>query len=311
MFKQKNVLISLAVAALLTACGGGGGSDSTDTTTPPATTPPATTPPATTPPATTPPATTPPDTATPVDQTTMKGFLQLVGDELVFSTTTITVAQLQNEGNGFPQGVGPFARGTNAPLQSFGIRVMPEEMSSPDVVEAKRVRMAFDLTEEANSAGVGETAESLQLMIDQVDISVSASNAATEPNKLSVTVPSTAKLYVYIKGATAAPVNLTVSGLPANVIKLNNIAGDPFSKAFTLDLEALMTHILATAQGTDLAAAQSVAAFVGTFSMKTTVSNVSMKRANAAALTGPSITVTGSNQPAVTGAGVAGRVIVQ
>lgn len=292
MFKRKNVLISLAVALLISACGGGGGDDPA----PAASTPP--------------PAAGNPgggDQPPPViDESVMAGNLQLVDPAVIFNITPtdagipINVAQFEPNAT-LPDGAGSFARGTDAPIKSFGLRVTPEDMAPGGVGQAKRVRMAIDLTEEAATVAAGEEAEILQFMVDQVDLAVS------DAGELSVSVPATAQLFVYTKNSAGGTANQTVTALPADAVRFIGVDGD---QALTIDFDALFASLLASAQGdtAKLAVFNSVKDFVGTFGMGATVSNVVIQKAADAVATGSSITVTGSSQPAVTGAGLQGRL---
>src|SRR5438270_823526 len=119
MFKDKNALISLAVAVVLAGCGGGGGggtpttASTTSTTTTPPTTPPVTQP------------TTPPPVV--VDESLMAGFFALVSNQIMFDGIAITTDQFA-DATATPKGAYGFAKGTNAPLQTFGLRLRPEDM---------------------------------------------------------------------------------------------------------------------------------------------------------------------------------------
>jgi hypothetical protein len=98
MFNQKNALISLAVALLISACGGGG----SDTPPPSATTPPpaagGTTPP--------PSDTTPPPAS--VDEFVMAGNFQLLAPAVLFNGIGINVSQFERN-DVLADGAGPFA----------------------------------------------------------------------------------------------------------------------------------------------------------------------------------------------------------
>ncbi len=291
MFKRKNVFISLAVALLISACGGGGGDDPA----PAASTPP---------PAAGGGNQTPPPPV--IDESVMAGNLQLVDPAVIFNITPtaagipINVAQFEPNAT-LPEGAGSFPRGTDAPLQSFGLRVVPEDMAPGGAGQAKRVRMAIDLTEETATVAAGEEAEALQFMIDQVDLAVS------DAGELSVSVPATAQLFVYTKNSAGATANQTVTALPADAVSFIPVDGD---QALTIDFDALFASLMASAQGdtAKLAVFNSVKDFAGTFGMGVTVSNVVIQKAADAVATGSSITVTGSSQPAVTGAGLQGRL---
>lgn len=292
MFKQKNVLISLAVALLISACGGGGGGSGDGATTPP---PSNNQPPAT--------GTTPPPAS--VDESVMSGNLQLVAPAVLINGIAINVNQFEPNTT-LADGAGPFAHGTNAPIQTFGLRVSPEGMSADGAGQTKRVRVAMDMTEEAGTVSSGQEAEILQFMIDQVDLGVSATS------ELSVTIPSTARIFVYVKNGSGATANLTATEVPATAVRLVDIEGDSTSKALTVDLDAIFTRLLEAAQGDTarLAVLNSVKDFSGTFGTSKTISNVVIQKEDDSPATGAAITVTGSSQPAVNGAGLVGRLQV-
>jgi hypothetical protein len=288
MFKHKNAFISLAVAVVLAGCGGGGGGDtpataSTTTTTTTTTTTPPVTPPVVT-----------------VDESLMTGSFTLVGNQILFNGIGITTDQFANTA-ATPKGAYGFAEGVNAPLQTFGFRVGPDGMDT-DAGQTKVARLALELKDRA-TGGV----QTMQVLIDQVTISVSATN------QLTVSVPSTAKAYVYVKNSAGQTVNQTAVNLAADMVKLTTISGDATSHGLTLDLDAAITAAVNAAQGDTgkLAVLNSLKDFAGEFDMNVTLSNVAMKKTDGSALAGAAITVTGSDQPAVNGAGVKGILNLQ
>lgn len=281
MLTKKNALISMAVVLALAACGGGG-SDSPAT---PSTTPP--------PGDTTPPGGDTPPPATGEEQTVMEGHLLLVGDQVLFNDIGITMEQ-------FATGAYGFAKGTNFPLQTFGLRLMPVEMAI-EAGQSQRARLAIEMID---AAAAGQQA--VQLMINEVDIAVDASGTWT------ISIPSTATLYAYARDAAGASANLAVTNLPADLISLTDISGDPTSKGFTIDLDAALGEVVAGATGEQLTIFQKVVGFTGDFTLRSTVSNVEMRsQTGNAELVGDSITVTGSGQTAVSGAGVEGLLRIE
>jgi hypothetical protein len=286
MFKDKNALISLAVAVVLAGCGGGGGGGTPTTASTTTTTTTSTT-------ATTPPVTTEPTVV--VDESLMTGFFALVGNQVMFDGIAITTDQFANA-SATPKGAYGFAKGTNAPLQTFGLRLRPEGMDI-DAGQSKTARLALELKDRA-SGGL----QTLQVMIDKVTISVSATSQVT------VTVPADAKLYLYAKNSAGQSANVTAANLSADMVKLTAITGDTTSHGFTLDLDAAVTAALGAAQGdtAKLAVVNGLKDFAGEFDMNVTLSNVAIQKSDATPLVGAAITVTGSGQPAVNGAGVKG-----
>lgn len=282
MLIKKNALISMAVVLALAACGGGGSdSDATPSTTPP---------PGDT---TNPPGGNTPPPATGEEQTVMEGHLLLVGDQVLFNDIGITTEQ-------FATGAYGFAKGTNFPLQTFGLRLMPVEMTI-EAGQSQRARLAIEMVD---AAATGQQA--VQLMINEVDIAVDASGVWT------VSIPSTATLYAYARDAAGASANLAVTNLPADLISLTDISGDPSSKGLTINLDAALGEVVAGATGEQLTVFQKVAGFIGDFTLRSTLSNVEMRsQTGNAELVGDSITVTGSGQTAVSGAGVEGLLKIE
>jgi hypothetical protein len=279
MLMKKNALISIAMVLALAACGGGSdGGDPPQTTNPPAGGNP------------------PPGGDNPpsnVDDTVMEGHLMLVGDQVLFNGIGITLEQFANGAYGF-------AKGTYFPLETFGLRLMPTEMTVPDG-QSQRARVAVELVD---SAADGQQAA--QMMIDEVDMEVDAAGAWT------VSIPPTATLYVFARDAAGQTANIAVTNLPADLINLTAIDGDSTSNGFTIDLDRAFEQVVAGAPAEDQAVFNSVIGFTGDFNMRTTVSNVEIRsQSGDAPLTGASITVTGSGQPAVTGAGVQGVLQVE
>jgi hypothetical protein len=280
MLTKKNALISMAVVLALAACGGGGSdSDATPATTPPGDT--------------TPPGGETPPPANGEDQTVMEGHLLLVGDQVLFNGIGITMEQ-------FATGAFGFAKGTNFPLQTFGLRLMPVEMAI-EAGQSQRARLALEMIDAAASGQ-----QAVQLMINEVDIAVDASGTWT------VSIPSTATLYAYARDAAGASANLAVTNLPADLISLTDISGDSTSKGLTIDLDAALGEVVAGATGEQLTTFQKVAGFTGDFTLRSTLSNVEIRsQTGDAELVGDSITVTGSGQAAVSGAGVEGLLKIE
>jgi hypothetical protein len=281
MFKRKNILVAVAVSMFLAACGGG----SDDGAAPAAAGAQATG----------------GNNTQVLDTTTLRGFLRLTANQLQFSNTVITNEQLQT----LTAGVGPFATGAAAPLTKFGFRISGVGMDGA-ANQSATGRMAIDLTERAGSAGIaaGQQAEQFQVMIDKVTLTANAAGA------FSVADATGAKAYVRYQPATGTAVNFTVDNA-AGLLSLAPVTGDTTSSMLTFDLETAMSRAIAAATGTTKTTLQTAKDISGLFDMKATISNVAI-RANdeTTVLTGQSVTVAGSNQAAVTGAGVAGAVKV-
>lgn len=280
MLMKKNALISIAMVLALAACGGGSDGDSN----PPATNPPAD-------------GGNPPGGDNPpanVDDSLMEGHMVLVNNQVLFNGTGVALEDFSTTG------AYGFAKGTTFPLQSFGLRLMPVDMTT-ETGQSKRARVALELMDSAEGGQ-----QAVQMMIDEVDIAIDAAGVWT------VTVPSTATLYAYARDAAGATANLAVTNLPADLIRLASIDGDPSSNGFTIDVDRAFQQVVAGAPAEDQAVFNSVIGFTGDFNLRSTVSNVEIhSQTGGTVLTGASITVTGSNQPAVTGAGVQGILQVE
>jgi hypothetical protein len=285
MFKHKNVMISLAVAALLAACGGGSDSSTpaAATATPAATTPAATTPAATTPAATTPAATTPVVT---VDNTMMSGDLQLASSELLINGQQLPYSAFVDAG-ATSNGLYGFQT-----LSTFGLRVKPENFKVSPTDETKTVRLGFELLDKSATPGSKET---LQIIIDKVTVTYVAATG-----DLSVSIPAGAKMYAYAKNV-AGTANATVSTVPASLVSLTAIPGDTTSKALTLDVAGAITAAK-TAAAANAAVFNAVNDYTDRLTLNMTISNIALKSAATppvALAAGKDITVTGSGQPSI------------
>jgi len=299
MFNQKNALISLAVTVFLAGCGGGGGSGTPSTASTTATTTTSST-------GTTPATTTPTPTPTPaivVDESLMAGFMVLVGNQMVINGMNDRAFNLDqfNDTTRSPAGAYSFAPSTNAPISSFALRLHPEGMDIP-AGQTKLARLAFEIKDRA-IGGV----QALQVLIDQVEVSVSADNQFT------VSVPATAKLYIYVNNRDGQSATLSVGSLAVDMVKIVAFAGDASSHVFTLNLEAAVSAALAGAQGdtAKLAVINSLKDFLGEFDASFTLANVTMHKDDGSPLVGPAITVIGSGHPPVVGGGVKGILNVE
>lgn len=282
MFKHKNLLISLAVATLLAACGGGGSSTpATASTGAGATSQPASGGGGTTTP-------TPTPTTVAVDNTAMSGDLLMASSQVVVNGNLIPLDAFTTTANG----AYGFAQGTNAPLTSFGLRIKPENMNLSGA-QSKTVRLAIELLDKAT----GGTTQKLQMMIDKVNIDVSATN------DLTITVPADAKIYAYAMNGSGTG-NATVTTAPANLITMTTVPGDTTSQEMQLNLDAAVAA--AQAAATDAAGQAAFAAvkdYTNPTTLNLTISNVALKTdANPqVTLSGKDISVTNSGQPSILG----------
>jgi hypothetical protein len=292
MFKHKNVFISLAVAALLAACGGGSDSTpaattasaSTATTAKPAATTPAATTPAATTPAATPPAANPPAAVT-VDNTMMSGDLQLASGELLVNGQQLPYSAFVDPG-ATSNGLYGFQT-----LSTFGLRVKPENFAVSPTNESKTVRLGFELLDKSTAG----TKETLQIIIDKVTVTFVAATG-----DLTVSIPADAKMYAYAKNVSGTA-NATVTTVPANLVSLTAIPGDTTSKALTLDVAGAITAAK-TAAAANAAVFNAVNDYTDRLTLNMTISNIALKSAATppvALAAGKDIAVTGSGQPSI------------
>lgn len=268
MFKHKNALISLAVALLVAACGGGGGGDTAPAT---------------------PPANTGGNTDTggnvqAPQADPLAGHLTLSANQVAKNGALISLSDFADPG---AYGIAP---GANAPIESFGIRVLP----ALEANQSKTVRVAVDLTDSATGAP-----QALKLLLDKVTFAVDANNV------LSVTVPADAKAYVYAKNS-AGTVNASSTGALGSVVHLvGGIPGDTASRVLTVNIDEIVGKVKAT-PGTAQPVFDALPAMVGKFAMNVTLSNVTLQSEAEVASAGETVDVTGSGQAPVTGGGVKG-----
>ncbi|HZW13428.1 MAG TPA: hypothetical protein VFF81_09590 [Noviherbaspirillum sp.] len=352
MIRKKNTLSLIVASALVAACGGGGGGG-TPTATDNAGTPPANTTP--TPTGNTPPGTPPSDPVpTPVADQRFNGHMEMVANQLLYiranrviylpvhmslfegSTGIVDVASgsavafLPN----LPAeaaaagcsiavdgtcGVQPSAAAPAAPIAAFGIRVGSHILPS---VAGQRVgnqtvvgRIAFDLTEQPGTPGVGagQVPEIMRFVIDNVEMATDQNGQLT-----TVRMRDGAQIHVYGRSASGAEVRESIPA-PAGTVRLLPLSqipdgyGDTTSTILFMDLETGFSQA-----GNKLAALQGIA---GHFTMNVTLSHVEKIVRPAAAATpefpavtakdlvGQSITV--NSQPPVTGAGISGSAWIR
>jgi hypothetical protein len=273
MFKQKNALIAVAVAVLLAACGGGGSSDNSAPT-------------GTNTNTNTGGDNTPPGTT--VQDNKVAGFMLL--------------GQVGVNGNLFEypqfQGTGIYAqaKGTVAPLQTFALRVTQNE--NPTTGASGNGHIGVELMDTA-----ANTPQQLQLIIDRVDYAIGTSGDWT------VAVPASAKLYVHVKNSTGGVADMTVTGLPADLVKAVAFGPtDPGAQVLTVDIDKAL--VTARAKGSDAqkAVLDSLQQFKGIFNMNATYSALDIRYAASAGATpaqlgGADITVGGQT---VSGSGAKG-----
>lgn len=216
-------------------------------------------------------------------------------------------------------GVQPSAAAPAAPLAAFGIRVgthiLPSSAGQRVGSQTVVGRIAFDLTEQSTSPGVGgsEAPEIMRFVIDNVEM------ATDENGRLStVRMRDGAQIHVYGRSAAGVEVRESIPA-PAGTVRLLPLAqipdgfGDTTSTILYMDLEAGFSQA-----GSRLAALQSIA---GHFTMHVTLSHVDkivrpaapatseFPAVSAKDLIGQSITV--NSQTPVTGAGISGSAWIR
>jgi hypothetical protein len=252
MFKQKNILISLAVAALVAACGGGG----SDPVTPPAQQNSNNPPPG----GTDNTSTAPTADAKLASQVVLQNmvfkksntdFIQIAyssPDRFDFHSSTPRDATVNPPTDASSYGAFGFAQGTNAPLQAVGYQI---SIDTPATADSKTGRVAFELQDQA---GVTPQ-EILRIEIDKIISAVDANGG------LTVTVPSDAKVYVFAKGAAgqatvSAPATAAmVSVIDAKVDETNSV------KSLVFNVDEAVGAAVTAATGTDKTVMSSVKDF--------------------------------------------------
>jgi hypothetical protein len=291
MFKQKNALIAVAVAVLLAACGGGGGDDNNAATTPDATSNPNTNNPA---------PTTGGQTGQTVADKAVAGNFTLAANQILVNGNLFDLAAF--EAKAAPNvGIYSQARGTHAPLRAFGLRLMPENI--PTTGASGNGHVAFEMKDAA-----ANSQQEMHVSIDQVNYSINGSG-------WTVTVPATAKLYVHAKNSAGTAADVVVNGsLPAGLIALTDITGDPSSKGLVIDLDKAIEAAkgkATDAQRTVLNALGTTGQFKGTYNTSAVFSALTLRKTDLSALDTVSITVPNANQPAISGRGVKGKYWVE
>lgn len=276
MFKRKNVLVAVAVSVLLAACGGGGDDA---------------------------PSVSAGGTGTPsgggsnngATTGTFAGTYTLANDQILYAPTTagaVTLAQLA------AAPIGPFANGTSSAVAQAGFRLSSPTLPAGTAAGVKQdARMAVSFVEKAASVGAGEAAEALQVV---VPVTFTTVNNTDGTQSATIAPTANGNAFIYYKPKTGAAQNISVPA--AGLIKLSVDPADTTSQFVSIDLDAAVTKA-----GAAFASSKDIS---GSFDMATVLSNVSVKSEAGAALPTTNVTVTGSNQAAVSGSGVAGTILI-
>jgi hypothetical protein len=286
MFKQKNALIAVAVAMLLAACGGGGGSNNSNPTgagTGGVSTP----------------GTTTPTTNQPVADADLAGQITL--NQVVANDGPVPLEDFEGKTAGTFGLYGQAQGASGSPLKNFGIKFLPEQAPETGAATGNG-HIAIEMMDVAANAP-----QQFQVAIDRVDYKLSK----TAP-KFEATVPATAKAYVHVASSTGGVADLVLDNLPADVVSVaNNYSDDAEFRGLVVDLDKLLAAAKTKAAGDSakIAALDSVKDFKGEFKLNASYSALNIIRAGQTAqYPGAEILVAGSNQPAIKGAGVQGKI---
>ncbi|AIY41108.1 hypothetical protein LT85_1950 [Collimonas arenae] len=154
-----------------------------------------------------------------------------------------------------------------------------------------RISLGAELTDTGNSGRV------LQFILDQADVTVDSNQ------QLSISVPAGAKLYIYSRTSHGVGANMTLPNVTAK--QFVSIANNEL----TFSVGNILQRIFAAVQAQSSSSGQatpSLQNITGTFNLKLVVSNLAIQSQESGAVTGFSIMVGGSNQPAVNGQGIQG-----
>lgn len=222
---------------------------------------------------------------------TPSNYLSIQNDQISLNGTAFTLNQ-------FTSGL-TVTGGTQASLDTVGFTFAIHGTPIPanaSGVKTTTVSMGLELTDTAANGRV------LQVLIDTVNISVDANNL------LSASIPAGAKAYIYGKTSSSVTANVTLSNLAANSISVGS------SNTVNLNVGNVFSRMLTQAQGqpgnlgTVFSSLQNLK---GTFNARFVMTNLDLRKQDTTPVTGMSVLVTGSNQPAVSGLGVQGIVTVK
>jgi hypothetical protein len=216
-------------------------------------------------------------------------------------------------------GVQPPFAAPSTPIAAFGLRIGTHLLPAVDGQQVGNQtvvgRIAFDLTERADSPGIAsnEVPEIMRFVIDNVEMAADQSGLLT-----SVRVRSEAQIHVYGRNAAGVEVRADIPA-PAGTVRLLPLTqipdgkGDTSSVVLFMDLETGFSQA-----GQKLAALNNIA---GHFSMQVTLSSVDKILRPAAAATSefPAVpqkdligqTITVNTQPPVSGAGISGSAWIR
>jgi hypothetical protein len=221
-----------------------------------------------------------------LDPTTLNNptnYLSILNDQINLNGTAYTLGQ-------FTSGL-TVTGATQASLDTVGFTCAVNGTPVPadaNGVKTTTVGMGLELTD--------ATGRVLQVEIDTVTISVDASN------KISISVPATAKVYIYGKTASGVTANITLNNVAANSVSVDT------NNAVSFNMGLLFSKLLGASTSSVFTNLQNVK---GTFNVKFVMSTLDLRTQNATPATGLAVSVTGSGQPPVSGLGVQGIVTIQ
>lgn len=216
-------------------------------------------------------------------------------------------------------GVQPPAAAPDAPIAAFGIRIAKNvQPLTPGQVVANQIvtgRIAFDLTERADSPGIatGEVPEIMRFVIDKVQMSTDANGQLA-----SVQMLDGAQIHVYGRNAAGVEIQDDIPA-PAGTVRLLPVSQIPDSAGDTSSVVLLMDLETGFSQADPKLA--SLAKLAGHFAMNVTLTVVPRieRPAQAATADYPAVdlkelvgkTITVNNQPPVNGAGIVGNAWIR
>jgi hypothetical protein len=133
------------------------------------------------------------------------------------------------------------------------------------------------------------TPQRMQFIIDRVNYKIDASGNWT------VALASNANMYVSVRNAGGATADMTVTGLPADLVKVTPVgAADPGAQLLTIDVDKAMVTARSKGNAAQQTVLNSLQQFKGTFNMNATYSALDIRHgATPARLAGADITVAG------------------
>ena len=181
-----------------------------------------------------------------------------------------------------------FDAGTPASINTISIDVDPNGMKPATGSTTVPVSVAFELTD------TGTSGQSVQMVLDQANLAIDSNNQVT------VTVPSSAHLFVYGKNSAGTAANLTLATLPANLFTSAN-------NTLTFNTGA----VFAAAAAANNAVFSGLQTMKGKLALKYVISNVDMRKTGRAPVGNVTVQLNGADQTPVSGSGFQGVITVQ